>query len=271
MEDCVDLPLPTKEVVSVLLGIPVPDSYVPNAEGDVSVFFDKMMQLTTHLLEFAIPFSKMVPYVPIPIDGPERLFPFVVAMKTNFGSDPDAEMCRVSPSPVHGSGVFATKDVEAGTILTGYPIHAIRISSSNYLLTRDNSKDDGISYKTLDYMVATGHSDFSVGADPSVHDPCRCGHLCNDYRGTGKRPNAAIMPFFGGIFTSISSLSPIREGEEVLIDYGEGYWRSRSKVFDERGTLVNVSLAVKNGEEVELKIELTPRSREVTSGGCDAD
>ena len=69
----------------------------------------------------------------------------------------------------------------------------------------------------------------TVYADPSTHSPGLCGHMINDPRGTGVEANCVECPIAGGALIGILTLRDVREGEELLMDYGERYWQARSQ------------------------------------------
>ena len=68
----------------------------------------------------------------------------------------------------------------------------------------------------------------AVYADPSTRSPGFCGHMINDPRGTGAETNCVECPIGGGALIGILTLRDVREGEELLMDYGERYWQARS-------------------------------------------
>ena len=52
--------------------------------------------------------------------------------------------------------------------------------------------------------------------------------MINDSRGTGAEANCVESPIGGGALIGILTLRDVREGEELLMDYGERYWQARS-------------------------------------------
>ena len=69
----------------------------------------------------------------------------------------------------------------------------------------------------------------TVYADPATHSPGHCGHMINDPRGAGVEANCVECPIGGGALIGILTLRDVREGEELLMDYGERYWQERSQ------------------------------------------
>ena len=53
--------------------------------------------------------------------------------------------------------------------------------------------------------------------------------MINDPRGTGVEANSVECPIAGGALIGILTLRDVREGEELLMDYGERYWQARSQ------------------------------------------
>ena len=69
----------------------------------------------------------------------------------------------------------------------------------------------------------------TVYADPATHSPGFCGHMINDPRGTSAEANCVECPIGGGALVGILTLRDVREGGELLMDYGERYWQERSR------------------------------------------
>ena len=44
---------------------------------------------------------------------------------------------------------------------------------------------------------------------------------------TGRGSNCIECPLVGGAITAILITSPAKEGDELLMDYGKGYWKDR--------------------------------------------
>ena len=73
----------------------------------------------------------------------------------------------------------------------------------------------------------------TVYADPATYSPGACGHMINDPRGTANEANCVECPIGRGALVGILSLRMVRKGEELLLKYGEPYWRARGNSIEE--------------------------------------
>ena len=71
-------------------------------------------------------------------------------------------------------------------------------------------------------------------ADPATYSPGACGHMINDPRGTANKANCVECPIGRGALVGILSLRMARRGEELFLNYGEPYWRSRGRNMERR-------------------------------------
>lgn len=74
-------------------------------------------------------------------------------------------------------------------------------------------------------IQANDHYSFSLGDKKSV-DAGKSGNqtrFINDYRGTGSRRNADSVLADDNVFFYLTE--PVGEGEEILLDYGDTYWK----------------------------------------------
>lgn len=177
-------------------------------------------------------------------------FPYICAtrFKLDLGlSDPP--VC-VAQSPIHGSGVFATRDLKPNELVTTYPADGVRIlmdlaprptnGRERLFITLYHdpaitNANPGACYAWLDYEM----NGFKVGRDsdgtpgvmfygnPEVHPPKMCGHMINDPKGTGRDANCVACPLVGGAVTAILITSPVQQGDELLLKYGPAYWAAR--------------------------------------------
>lgn len=98
-------------------------------------------------------------------------------------------------------GVYARRDLPAFTIFGPYTGSIVGCVSAN------------------------DHYSFSVGNKRSV-DAGDCGNECrfvNDYRNTGNQRNTDSVLVWGDVFFYLTS--PVCQGQEILLDYGEAYWK----------------------------------------------
>lgn len=166
--------------------------------------------------------------------------------------------CHVDQStiPQAGQGLFASRNLAEGELITLYPGDALLIWSKevgdfncevgvmfgNHVEAKDRdpsrvSTDEARSYEL---KIRTSHS---IVADPLlVDDAAYLGHMCNDgsalmnrnnasrteySQETFDRHNAAFFVMEGCHFTGIAT-KDIAKDEEIFVSYGEGYWLSRS-------------------------------------------
>ena len=177
--------------------------------------------------------------------------PFVVLFcdkfKMNLGlSDPPV---RVAPSRIHGSGVYATRDLKPNELVTAYPVDAVRILMDHAPLP-ESVEERIFAYIYNDPVFGNGNkaheswddykmNGFGTGfgsdgtpavvfyGNPAIHSPKMCGHMINDPRGTGCESNCIECPLVGGAITAILITSPVKAGDELLMGYGQPYWKKR--------------------------------------------
>jgi hypothetical protein len=160
--------------------------------------------------------------------------------------------CVVGPStiPQAGLGLFASRDISEGELLTLYPGDALLIWNrdvgdfgagdvgvmfGNHIqgLYRDASRVSTDEARSYELKIKTGHS---IVADPRlVADSAYLGHMINDgsalmnndnssrtlySRTTFDRHNAAFFVMEGCHFTTIATKN-IAKGEEIFVSYGE--------------------------------------------------
>jgi SET domain-containing protein len=111
----------------------------------------------------------------------------------------------VGKSPVHGWGVFAKKDIRKGGIIEECPFIFSAAEEKNpaeiqaYLFAGDT---DDVTVIILGYGCVYNHS---------------AKHSANYYSDDDR-----------GIITFVASRT-IKKDEEIFIDYGKQYWKSRGK------------------------------------------
>ena len=149
------------------------------------------------------------------------------------------------PSPIHGTGVFAVRDIQAFSYLTLYPCDGLLWQSSDWshdeemcrsMITcghRADTHEKSISYRQL-LLEPPGTGSLIIEGDPAlVNDPHFLAHMIND-GAQCKRPEAAALyntvsrnkmncafcPVLGAHF----SIRDIKAGDELLTTYGLDYW-----------------------------------------------
>lgn len=167
----------------------------------------------------------------------------------------ELDRCAVAKSELHGEGLFATRDLEEGELITFYPGDALLIWAD-----ADRSPDRDVSLffgahvpeaeRTRDVLGSqareyemTATATMSVVGDPARRDdPAYLGHFANDGASCSSPETAAREAYnqatyaacnaahltLEGCHTGTRAIRPIPKGAEVLVSYGENYWLSRA-------------------------------------------
>ena len=161
----------------------------------------------------------------------------------------------VGPSPTAGTGLFAARDLPAGTLVALYPAHAIGRGEQNvfYDTNRDYFKKQTSSGSLRPYRqnVLGDRSLFGVAND-QIEDPFFIdanpeqalvdgwtAHLVNDgvlcaageeesvvryYKDSLARRNCLIVPVGPAPLMGYATTRDVEAGEELLTTYGAEYW-----------------------------------------------
>jgi len=168
----------------------------------------------------------------------------------------------VQKSPVHGKGVFATKDIPEHVIVTFYPADRAvsyrgKVGSGEnevHVLpsVRSKSKDTTalLSRNTHAFdLQACGHDihKHTLYGDPEcTEDAAYCGHMINDASKPENTKRRALLKYqvesmekhncaffrVGSketVAVAIVSLCPISKGSELFVHYGASYWSTLDK------------------------------------------
>ena len=159
------------------------------------------------------------------------------------------------PSPTAGTGLFAARDLPAGTLVALYPAHAIGRGEQNvfYDTNRDYFKKQTSSGSLRPYRqsVLGDRSLFGVAND-QIEDPFFIhanpeqplvdgwtAHLVNDgamcdagdedsvvryYKASLARRNCLIVPVGPAPLMGYATTRDVEAGEELLTTYGAEYW-----------------------------------------------
>jgi hypothetical protein len=136
----------------------------------------------------------------------------------------------ISPSRIKdaGNGVFAPCATPANVILGYYAgkqishMDAEEKPSAYILEVAHNTNLERCRVIPLAVKDQSSRKSILIDAsDRSVSNWCS---MVNDYRGSGKKPNVYFRRN-GAIVT----ITPLRKGEELLLDYGEDYWKAMSR------------------------------------------
>jgi hypothetical protein len=165
--------------------------------------------------------------------------------------------CEMRPSTIEaaGNGLFATRDILKGEMITLFPGDAIlfrdgeRMEASGVLFGNagTNHPKSGATSLTGDaaraYEIRTSATHSIVGDKTMIHDSAYLGHMANDAvsltkgddtsrtiysKASAEAANAAFQDVHDGCHFGLFSSRLIQKGEEIFVSYGEGYWLSRS-------------------------------------------
>ena len=151
---------------------------------------------------------------------------------------------ELRPSPIHGMGVFATKDIEAFSFLSLYPCDGLLwlpedadwdlINSTAAIRTgwKPTSLEEELTYRQA--IDSLGRGKLFIDANPSVTaDPYFLAHMIND-GASCKREESAEMywtisdrkrnSLFCPVLEAHFATKDIKKGEEILSTYGSDYW-----------------------------------------------
>lgn len=148
--------------------------------------------------------------------------------------------CYIGKSKIHGSGVFAKRDINKDEIITFYPVHFVAIGTNpdlNYKTLLDKRKNTSVLSLNLenfkDYSIQFNPF-ISIIGDPAIIHDNSLAHMINDgsnINGTEEEYNNSID---NNSFFNISDKSifvrankSIKKDEEILVSYGYKYWHSR--------------------------------------------
>lgn len=110
---------------------------------------------------------------------------------------------RFDSSPIHGRGVFATRDIKEGEVIELVPIVLFDrkgLAENNKIRDYDIRYDDENSAMMLGYGAVYNHS-FN---------------------------NSADWMFLDDKTMIITANRDIKKGEEIFVNYGSNYWETRS-------------------------------------------
>jgi hypothetical protein len=161
--------------------------------------------------------------------------------------------CTAMPSTIPGSGngLFATRNIETGELVTLFPGDAILFRDGEMkevtgALFGNSPRQVGSLSLTDDaaraYEIRSSNKHSIVGDPSRTDDFAYLGHIANDgailtkgddlsrtvYSSeSAKAANAAFQEVHEGCHIGLFALQPIPKGREIFVSYGEGYWLSR--------------------------------------------
>lgn len=150
------------------------------------------------------------------------------------------------PSPVHGTGVFAVRDIKQGELVTLYPGDAVMkvVGSGAQAAVSDKlAKFCGESVDMVKLLEGLRPYRFNVTETIAVlgfpkfdKDPAYLGHLVNDgaattdeetyAAATAKAMNCRYHVCAKKGHVAIVATRDVKEGEELFASYGSAYWAS---------------------------------------------
>jgi len=173
-------------------------------------------------------------------------FPYIAALRFGLTLGIPEPPVHVAESGIQGLGVFATRDIKQNELVTTYPVDALRVHM-NLCNNKDLNpyaymyRDGGFEgiyaeqhwddYKMHAQSIAArvryDRQSICFFGNPNVYTPHACGHMINDPKNTTHRANCVDCCLSGGSVTAILTTRAVAKGEELLMEYGEGYWSDR--------------------------------------------
>jgi SET domain-containing protein len=158
---------------------------------------------------------------------------------------------KVAKSRIHGSGLFSTRDISKGEMITFYPAHyAIRsekrpdgkyaVQASCALCTSDKNLREHITSNKYALEIKSEHGRYTIYGDPEFSsDAMYLAHFINDGAKPGdstqskllyefvslKKQNCAFVNL-GGFASVVVAMQDIPAGAEFFVHYGISYWEA---------------------------------------------
>jgi len=145
---------------------------------------------------------------------------------------------KLSNSSVHNKGVFASRPLKRGDIITLYPQHVI-FKNRNKIYFRINSE---LTYEEyIDYSLKVDDNLYIAGFKTITNNSTYLGHMINDCSSSRNKEiyenevlqklNAVSVvvkyPSKNKFIIFYIATKDIEENEEIFSPYGHGYWRNR--------------------------------------------
>lgn len=160
---------------------------------------------------------------------------------------------KVGKSRIHGLGLFSTRDISKGEMITFYPAHyAIRygeqrpdgkytVQASCALCTRDKSLREHITSNKYALEVnSEEHGKYTIYGDPEFsNDVMYLAHFINDGGKPGDSKKSKLLYEFvslekqncafvnlGGFAVAVVAMQDIQADAEFFVHYGISYWET---------------------------------------------
>jgi SET domain-containing protein len=164
---------------------------------------------------------------------------------------------HVKESKIHGNGLFASKDIKSGEIITFYPGDILvyypdknRDKINNvvgYIFSEElkDNKELNAAFNNnkkyyKDYQLVVNET-YSIIGVPEINDnPMYLGHICNDgarghtekdkqiYEKVSVIKSNAYFKNICDCMMAVIAIKDIKKDDEILVTYGHGYWLSRN-------------------------------------------
>lgn len=164
---------------------------------------------------------------------------------------------HIKKSSIHGNGLFASKDIKSGEIITFYPgdilvyypdknrneinnvvgyIFSEELKDNKELNTAFNNNKKY--YK--DYQLVVNETYSIIGVPEINENPMYLGHICNDgarghtekdkqiYEKVSVIKSNAYFKNIHDCMMAVTAIKDIKKDDEILVTYGHGYWLSRN-------------------------------------------
>jgi hypothetical protein len=146
-----------------------------------------------------------------------------------------------SQGAVEGVGVFATREISKGELITCYPGDALIYQPTDGIIFGEHVPEtmadpESCFGEWIDYGLAEDDEYALIGIPLLDDDAAYLGHFCNDgacllegwntsqYSVASNQMLNAKHIDVAGLHTATVATRPIRRDEEVLVSYGKEYW-----------------------------------------------
>lgn len=154
------------------------------------------------------------------------------------------DVVTVKPSPLHGNGVFAKRNIKKGDLITMYPCDAFSYCTKNKQTLWAKANGEPMTRTEAEllfgYSAQIEPTQIAIAADPDKYSNDACGHLINDgacllkkdcgvedvlkyVKESTDAQNCNFIPL-AGIMLAVVASRDIKKGDEVLTAYGAGFW-----------------------------------------------
>ena len=184
------------------------------------------------------------------IDRSKKFF-VIEEAKRNNSETPELNLCYLGDSKIHGKGVFASRDIKEGELITFYPAHYVVMTPSDQ--DPNTNKEFGVLNSSFtnnkdltDFLrvTYTFNIDENIGicGDPTITESTDfLGHMINDgcrghytkipnpkdiklYETITKLKRNSVIHLERDAITFVVASCDIKKDDEILISYGYPYW-----------------------------------------------